>query len=76
MDHGNSDYRYNDFVNTSTASNSASDYSDDDISEVRQARQQKFDRRAAKRAKRGQVEPRRRERGFTRVSKEDRHSRW
>lgn len=56
--------------------NSSSYEDEDDIEMVRASRQRKFDTRAAKRAKQGSKEPRRKDRGFTRTSKEDRQNRY
>lgn len=53
-----------------------SDYSEDNISDYREERQRKFDQRASKKARAGRHESRKKDKGFQRTSKEDRHSRW
>lgn len=48
----------------------------DDIEGERSQRRRKFDIRAAKRAKQGGFDSRKKDKGFQRTSKEDRGNRW
>ncbi len=52
------------------------DDGEDDISDFREQRQRKFDVRASKKARQGRHESRKKDKGFQRLSKEDRQNRF